>query len=184
MSPKIPKFSPAGGGAVRYPWVCPCTRDCCGGGRHSSGGQTPILDGLLLTIFSPLPGPKPLELWEFKSLFEKSPFSATYGTFAEAGISCAGDTAAPCHNGWIPKCHRKATKRLLNNQGALGARALCCLTFLPVWHLGGREGEKYSQLSFPMPPGVPYLPWAPNECIASVPLSWFLDGASQLFRWL
>lgn len=43
-----------------------------GGGRHSSGGQTPILDGLLWTIFSPLPGPKCLELREFKSHREKA----------------------------------------------------------------------------------------------------------------
>lgn len=110
-----------------------------GGGRHSSGGQTPILDGLLWTIFSPLLAPS---VWSWESLkaTARKHFPAPHGTCVGAGILHTVATAAPRYNGWTPTCHRKAPKRLLNNQGALGAGALCCLTFVPVEHLGTEGG--------------------------------------------
>lgn len=66
-------------------------------------------------------------------------------------------TGAPCYGDWIPKYYVKATNKLLLNQVPLGARELCCLTFLAVEHLGGREAEKCSQHFPPIPPGVPWL---------------------------
>lgn len=98
------------------------------------------------------------------------------------GSLCWGP-GAPCYDDWIPKCYVKATNKLLLNQVPLGARELCCLTFLAVEHLGRREEEKCSQQYPPIPPGVPWLRLGSSwvHCLSTLVLApWWSFSVIQM----
>lgn len=60
------------------------------GGRHSSGVHTPVLYGLLWTLFFPLPWPKLLKFREFKRLSMKSFLSSSWDFYRSWDCMCWG----------------------------------------------------------------------------------------------
>lgn len=177
MSLRILKFSPEGGGAVRCPLVCPCTRDCCGGGRHLIGVHTPILDVHFWPSSSHFLAPNFWSLDSFKELNRKS-FLSSSQDFYRTWIWCARVQVHPATVIEYPNATRKPLKGfyIIRYHWGPGDCAAChssqCNTC--------GEGRMRSTLNSSLPhlPVCPVFSWAPNESMASVPLSWLLDGAS------